>query len=162
MGRLILLPRRLIASGMLSLNSCLFGLLWAYHVFFLYSVHVAQYICWVNSHAILGFLGPFYSFGHSRPTSFLWASLAHSIPTFSWDFAKSLGLPRPNYHILYFRGLLAFTPTPFTNSFLWSPLAHFCLHFISYNSHGLITSFFGLLWARLLSLGHFLLFFIGL
>ena len=57
---------------MLSLNSCLLGLLWACHVFFLYSVHVAQYFYWVNSYAILGFLGPFYSFGHPWSVLFLW------------------------------------------------------------------------------------------
>ena len=66
MGRLTLLPRHSIASAMLSLNLCLLGFLWSYHILFLYSVHVAQYFCWFNSHTILGFLGPFYSFGHPR------------------------------------------------------------------------------------------------
>ena len=59
---------------------------WAYHVFFLYLVRVAQYFCWVSFHIILGFLGPFYFSGHPWPTSFLWASLAHSIFTFTWAF----------------------------------------------------------------------------
>ena len=68
------------------------------------------------------------------------------------------GLPWPNYHIFYFRSLLAFAPTPFTNSFLWASPTHFYLLSISYNSHGLITFFFGLPCARLLSLGPFLLF----
>ena len=43
---------------------------WAYHALFFYSIHVAQYFCWVNSHTILGFLGPFH---------FLWASSARFI-----------------------------------------------------------------------------------
>ena len=132
-----------------------------YHVRFLYLVHVAQYFCWVNSHTILGFLNPFYSFGHPRPTSFFWASLVHSILKFPWAFTKIFGLPRPNYHILYFWGLLAFAPTPFTNSFLWAPPTYFCLLSISYNSHGLTTSFSRLPWACLFSLGTFYCF-IGL
>ena len=100
----------------------------------------------VNSHTILDFLSPFH---------FLWASLTYSILIFPWAFAMSSGLPWPNYHILYFQGLLAFVPTPFTNSFLWAPLTHFCLLSISYNSHWLTTSFSRLPWARLLSLGPF-------
>ena len=88
-----------------------------------------------------------------------WAYSAHFILTFSWDFNKSFGLPRPNYHIFYFRGLLAFAPTPFINSFLWTPPTHFCLLSISYSSHRLTTFFFGLPWAHLFSLGPFLLFY---
>ena len=38
----------------------------------------------VNSHTISGFLGPFHFSRHPRSTSFLWASLAHSILTFPW------------------------------------------------------------------------------
>ena len=71
MGQLTLLPRHLIASAMLSLNLCLLGLLGACHILFFYSVHVAQYFCWVNSHTILGFLGLFYSFGHPWPIPIL-------------------------------------------------------------------------------------------
>ena len=70
-GRLVFLPRHFIAFVMLLLDLCLLGLLWACHIFFLYSVHVAQYFCWVNSHTILGLLSPFYSFGHSWPILFL-------------------------------------------------------------------------------------------
>ena len=81
-----------------------------------------------------------------------WASSTHSNPSFKWAFAKSFGLPQPNYHILYFQGLLASLPTSFTNSFIWAPLAHFYLLSICHNSHGFIT-FFGLPWIRLLSLG---------
>ena len=140
---------------MLPLDLCLLGLFWACHALFFYSIHIVQRFCWVNPHTILSFLGQFYSFGHPRPSLFLWTSLAHSILTFSWAFAMSFGLPWPNYHILYFRVLLTFVSTPFTNSFLWAPLTHFCLLFISYNSHRLIISFFRLHWARLLPLGPF-------
>ena len=55
-----------------------------------------------------GILGPLHSVGHPWPIPFL-----HS----HGFFAKSLGLPRPNYHILYSWGLSAFALTPFTNSF---------------------------------------------
>ena len=61
---------------------------------------------------LLGILGPFHFLGHHPPISFHWVSLAHSSPSFSWVFAKSFELPDPNYHILYFRGLWTFPPTP--------------------------------------------------
>ena len=83
--------------------------------------------------------------------------MAHSIFTFPWAFTKSFGLPWPNYHIIYFWGLLAFALTRFTNSFFWAPSAHLCLLSTSYDSHELTTSFSGLPWARFLSLGPFLL-----
>ena len=91
----------------------------------------------------LGILGPFHSFEHTLPVSFIGASLAHLILTFSWVFAKSFRFPQSNYHILYFWGLLAFEPISFTNFFLWAPLAYLCLLSTSYDSHELITSFFG-------------------
>ena len=72
----------------------------------------------------LGILGLFHSLEHPWPISFLGTSLAHFIPwasstrfiprgildpfhsfillTFPWIFAKYFGLPKPNYHILYF------------------------------------------------------------
>ena len=93
MVKLTLLPYRLITSTMLSFNSCLLGLLWAYHILFFYSVHIAQYFYWAYFHTILGFLCPFHTFRHPRPASLLWASLAHSITTFPWVFAKSFELP---------------------------------------------------------------------
>ena len=154
-GRLTFPPHHFIASAVLPLNLCLLGFFWACHAPFSYSIQVAQCFCWVNPHTILGFLDPFHSFRHSRPTLFLWASLAHSILTFPWVFATSFGLLWPNCRILYFRGFLAFAPISLTNSFLWAPPTHFYLLSISYNSHGLTTSFFGLPWARLLSLGPF-------
>ena len=49
-------------------------------------------------------------------------------------------------------GLLAFKPIPFTNSFLWAPLAHFCFLSIFHDSHRLATLFFGASLAHLLSL----------
>ena len=69
-GWLVFLSCHSIAFVMLLLDLCLLGLLWACHVLFLYLVHVDQYFCLVNSYNILGFLGPFYSFGYPRPTSF--------------------------------------------------------------------------------------------
>ena len=53
--------------------------------------------------------------------------------------------------------LLPYEPIPFTNSFLWAPPAHFCFLFISYDSHRLITSFFGASSACLLSLEPFII-----
>ena len=156
-GRLAFLPCHFVTSANLLLDLCLLGLFWACHALFSYSIHVIQYSCWVNSYTILGFLGPFHSFGHPRPALFLWASLAYFILTFSWAFATSFGLPRPNYNIFYFWGLLTFAPTPFTNSFLWAP-THFYLLSITYNSHGLTTFFSGLPCAHLFSLEPFLLF----
>ena len=94
----------------------------------------------------LGILNPLHSFGLPWPIPFL-----HSYGL----FAKSFGLLRPNYHILYFWGLLAFALTPFTNSFLWAPLAYLCLLSTSYDFHGLTLSSLGLPWDLLLSLGHF-------
>ena len=151
MGWLTLLPCCLIAFAMLYFGLCLLGLLWACRTLSLLLSSwspVLHELFWAS-------LGLFYSFGHPWPASFLWASSAYSNPSFPWVLAKSFKLSRPNYHILYFRGLLAFSPTPFTNSFLWAPLAYFCLIFIFHNSHGFTTSFFGLPWARLFSLGPF-------
>ena len=154
-GRVVFLPCHFIASAVLPLDLYLLGLFWACHTFFSYSIYVAQCFYWVNPYTILGFFGPFHSFGHHRPALFFWASLAHSILTFPWAFATSFGISWPNCHILYFWGLLDFVPTPFTNSFLWAPPTHFCLLPLSYNSHELTTSFFGLPWAHLLSLEPF-------
>ena len=69
--QLVLLPHSYIASAMVSLNLCLLGLLWACHVLFFLLVYITQYFCLVSFHIILGFLGPFYSFGHPWPISFL-------------------------------------------------------------------------------------------
>jgi len=81
-GQLVFLPRHCIASVMISLNLCLLGLFWACHVLFLLLVHIAQHLCWVISHTILGFLNPFYPFGHPQPIAFLGASLAHLFLSF--------------------------------------------------------------------------------
>ena len=61
-----LLPYCPIAFAMLHLGSCSLGLLWTCLALSFYSVHVAQYYCWVCSHTILGILGPLHSFGHLR------------------------------------------------------------------------------------------------
>ena len=115
-GQLALLACHFFASAMSPLDLYLLGLFWACRALFSYSIHIAQHFCWLNSYIISGFLGPFHSFGHPRPALFLWVSLADSILTVPWAFATSFGLPQPNYRILFFRGLLAFVPTPFTNS----------------------------------------------
>ena len=96
------------------------------------------------AHSIpLGILGPFHSFKHPLPISFLGASLAHLILTFSWVFAKSFRFPQSNYHILYFWDLLAFEPISFTSSFLWAPPTYLCLLSTFYDSNKLTTSFYG-------------------
>ena len=99
-------------------------------------------------------LGPFYSFGHPRPISFPWASLAHSNLSFLWAFAKSFGFPRPKLPYPLLSGLIGFSTNPYLfNSFLWVPSAHSCL--LSHNAHEFTTYFLRLLWARLLSLRPF-------
>ena len=132
---------------MIPFNFRLLGFLRACHVLFFPSVSVTQYFCWVCSHIILGFLSLFYSFGHPWPVSFLGASLSHLIlflfSTFPWVFAKSFELPRPNYHILYFWVYWPLNQPHLLIHFFGAPSAHLCLLFTSYNSHGLITSFFG-------------------
>ena len=134
-GWLTLLPRRLIAFAMLHFGLCSLGLLWAYCTLSLL----------LSSCSLILLLGLFsYYFGLPWPILFLWASSAHFIPSFLWVFAKSFGLPWPNYHILYFQGLLAFLPTLFTSSFLWAPLAYFCLLSIFHNFHEFTSSFFEL------------------
>ena len=101
-------------------------------------VFITQHSCWVSSFNILGFLIHF----------ILWASSARFI---LWASLAQLLHPLP-------LGLSAF---PFTNSFLWAPLAPFCFLSISYDSHEFTTSFFGASLARLLSLGP-LYYFVGL
>jgi len=75
----------------------------------------------------------------------LWASLAHSIISYLFPshgvLLNSLGFPDPITTFLHL-GLLAFESSPFTNSFLWNSPTHFYFLSISYNSHGLTTSFF--------------------
>ena len=63
--------------------------------------------------------------------------------------------------LLSLLGLLTFEPVPFTNSFLWAPLAYFCFLSISYDTHGLTISFFGASLTRLLALEP-LCYFVGL
>ena len=151
---------------MLLFDLCLLGLFWAYCMLFLCSILVTQYYHWAFTHAVLGFLGPFHSFraslthfillgilgpfhffGHPRPIPILHS---HEL------LLIILGFPGPNYHILHFRGLWAFPPTPWLlSSFLWAPSTHSCLLSISHNAHGFTTSFSKLHWASLLSLRPF-------
>ena len=126
MGRLVFLPCHSIASAMLPLDLYLLGLLWACHVLFVYSIHISQYFCCVNSHAImvslLGIFGPYHSFGHLWPILFL-----HSYGLLRHLF----GFPSLITISFTFRGLLAFAPTPFTNSFLWAlPTRFACFPFL--------------------------------
>ena len=95
-------------------------------------------------------------FGLPWPISFPWAAPAHSNPSFPWAFAKSFGLPWPKLPHPLLSGLIGFSTNPYLlNSFLWVPSVHSCLLFISHNAHRFTTSFFGLLWACLLSLRPF-------
>ena len=167
-GQLVFLPCHCIASAMISLNLCLLSLLWACHVYSFpqftlpsISTRLVLISFWASSgHFIhLGILGSFHSFGHPRPVSFIRASLAPLILTFPWAFTKSLGLPWPDYHILYFCGLLAFELISLTNSFFWAPPVHLCLLFTSYDSHKLSISFFRAPLGPLAFFGAFLLFY---
>ena len=121
-SRLILLSCHPDVPAMLLFDLCLLGLFWAYCMLFLCSILVTQYYHWAFTHAVLGFLGPFHSFraflthfillgilgpfhffGHPRPIPILHS---HEL------LLIILGFPGPNYHILHFRGLWAFPPTP--------------------------------------------------
>ena len=86
----------------------------------------------------------------------LWESLAHFILSYLFHSHKlllnHLGFPGPITTSLPL-GLLAFKPTPFTNSFLWASPTHFYFLSISYNSYELTTSFFGASLARCFLLG---------
>ena len=79
MSWLVLLPCHCIVLAMTLFNFRLLGFFWACHVLFLPLVYVTEYFCQISSHVILGFLGPFHSFGYLWPVSFLGASLAHLI-----------------------------------------------------------------------------------
>ena len=159
-GRSVFLPRHSVTLAMLPLDLCLLGLFWACHVLFSYSIYVAQCFCRVNLHTILGFLGPFHSFGYFQPVLFLWASLTHSILTFPWLLLCLLEFSSPITISFTFGVHWPLYQPHLLIHFFWAPLTHFCLLFIAYNSHGLTTFFFGLHWANLLSLGPFY-YFIG-
>ena len=123
-GQLVFLPHHCIAFAMLPLDLYLLGLLWAamYFSFIQFtlssiSAGLILMLSWAPlTHIILlCILDPFHSFGH-----------AHSILTFLWAFATHLlGFFGSITISFTFGGLLAFTSTPFTNSFLWAPLTHF-------------------------------------
>ena len=92
---LVLLPRHNIVSAMILPNfvywTGLKCLPCQFHVLFLPLVYTAQYSYWVSSYNILGFPGPFYSFGHPRPVPFFKASSAHFVLSFFF-FLHSNGL----------------------------------------------------------------------
>ena len=85
----------------------------------------------------------------------LWVSLAQFIIPYLFHshglLLNHLGFSDPITASLTL-DLLAFEPTPFTNSFLWASLANFYFLSISYNSHRPTTSLFGASSTRLLSL----------
>ena len=156
-GRLILLPCHYIAFAMISLNCACwasFGPVMYFSslssccpAFLLgqFSYHLRHSLAHFIS---LGILDLLYSFGHLWPVPFLhsyglllnFLSFLDPI-TISFAFGVCWPLHQP----------------PFTISFLWAPRAHLYLFSTSYDSHRLTTSFPGLPWVRLLSLGPFLL-----
>ena len=153
-GLLALLPYHSIIPAVLLFDSCLLGFFWASCMLSLCLISVAQYYHWASIHTFLGFLGLFHCFQaslahfilfrHPRPISILY-SHGHLL--------SLLGSPGPNFHILYFWGLEAFPPTPYSlNSLLRASLAHPRLLSISHNTHEITTFFSGLLWVCLLSL----------
>ena len=105
MVRLTLLLCHLVVFVMLLFDLCLLGLIWACCTLSFCSVIVAQYYRWACTHAVLGFLGPFYSFGHPRPILFPRTSLAHFILHPHRLLLSLSGFFSPKYHILYFRSL---------------------------------------------------------
>ena len=111
-GRLTFLPYHLVVSAMLLFDLCLLGLLWACCTLSFCSVPVGQYYRWACTHAVLGFLGPFYSFGHPRPVSFPRASPAHSNLSFPWAFVKSFGLSQPKLPYPLLSGFIGFPTNP--------------------------------------------------
>ena len=155
-----------VIPTVLLFDSCLLGLFWAYCMFSLYLIPMAWYYHWASIHAVLcllgpfhrfwGFLSPFISLGILGPFHFLGNPRPIPILHSHGLLLSLLGFPNLNYHILYFWGLWAFPPTPYSlKSLLWASLGYRCLLSISHNAHGFTTSFFGLLWARLPSLRPF-------
>ena len=119
-------------------DPCLLCLFWACYMLFFHLITVTQYCHWTRIHATWGFLDPFhylqaslthfFLLGHPWLISFPWASLTHSNSAFPWAFAKSLGLPQPNYHIIYFRGSWALHQSLTHLLHYFKPfLAHSCL-----------------------------------
>ena len=116
----------------------------------------ARLICmpsWASlEHLIpLGILGPLYFFGRPWPIPFLHS---HGL------LLRLLGFSSPITISLTFRVYWHLYQPHLLIPFFWALPTHFCLLFISYISHELTTSFFGLSWTCLLSLGHFY-YFIG-
>ena len=148
----VFLPCHSVIPTTVPFDPCLLGLFRAYCIFFSQFVTMSQFSHWAHTYATLGFLGPLYC---------LWAPFAlffflgHPWPisnsAFLWDFTNSFGLSWPNYHILHPWSSWAFHQ-PFT--FLihyFGPVVSYSYSSTSYNAHGFTASFFGLLWAHLLS-----------
>ena len=173
-GWSILLPCHYIVPTMILFNFRLMAFLWACHVLFLPSVYVTQYFYWLiltSSWAPLAYSIPF---GHSRLISFFWASSARFIPwgilgptysflllTFLWAFAKTFGLPWPNYHILYFWVYWPLNQPHLLIHFFGLLRPIFTCFLLLTIPMGLLLPSLGLSWAHFLSLGSFY-YFVGL
>ena len=138
-----------VIPTVLLFDSCLLGLFWAYCMFSLYLIPMAWYYHWASIHAVLGLLGPFHRFwgflspfislGILGPFHFLGNPRPIPVLHSHGLLLSLLGFPNLNYHILYFWGLWAFPPTPYSlNSLLWASLAHTCLLSISHNTMSLL------------------------
>ena len=138
-GRLTPLPYRPVVSAMLSFKLCLLGLFQAYCTHSFCLVPVAQYYYWSCTDTILGFLSPFHPFvvslayfiplGILGPFHFLEHPQPIPIPHSHGLLLSLLGFSGLNYHILYFWGLQAFPPTPFTQFLPLSSFGPFLLAF---------------------------------
>ena len=158
-GWLVVLPCHYVVPTMIPFSFRLLGFLWAYHVLFLPSTHVTQYFCWISSHIMLGFLGPFYSFGYPRPISFLGASLAHLTLSYflhSYGFLlKYFRLPWSNYHILYFWVYWPLNHPHLLILFFGFFRPIFACFLLLMIPMVLLLPFLGFLWAHLFFLGSF-------
>ena len=134
---LALLPCHSVTPAMLLFDLCLMGLFWACYMFSLCLIPVAWYYHWASIHAILGFLGPFHRFrvslahfislGIFSPFHFLGYPWPIQILHSHGLLLNLLDFPGPNYHILYFWGLWALPPTPYSpNLILWLHYFHTC------------------------------------
>ena len=128
-GLLTLLPHYSVIPTVILFNPCLLDLFWACCMLSLCLIPMAQYYHRVSVHVVSGFFGPFHYFwaslayfchlgiinpfpffGHPRPIPILY---------FHGPLLSLLDFTGPNYRILYFWGLWAIPPTPYSlNSLL--------------------------------------------
>ena len=127
-GLLTFLPCHSAILVVILFDPCLLGLFWTCCMLLFYLILAAQYIIIGLAFMLFrAFLIHSIAYGLPRPIYSFWASSAHSNSTFLWVLANSFGLPRPNYHILYFWGSWAFHQpfTYFTTSGLLWPILTF-------------------------------------